>query len=502
MFGKRKFEIGIFLIFGIGLTVGIILTSQLNTTTPLNASTTNPEIIPKTNGNVELTPQQTDLISQLNGVFTQAAENVKPSVVTIFSKKIIKTRGYRSPFDLFDEFFRGRRPSQPEEQEYVQKGMGSGVIVDASGLILTNNHVVQGADDISVKTTDGNIYDAEIIGTDPNTDLAVVRIDAGELPAAKLGDSERLKVGEWVLAVGNPFSEELHHTVTKGIVSAKGRQDLNLAAYEDFIQTDAPINPGNSGGALVNLYGEVVGINTAIVAPRGTFAGIGFAIPVNLARRVMDDLIDKGRVVRGYLGVGIQPLNADLAETLNLKETKGAIITEVQKDSPADKAGIEPSDVVLEFNGVEIRDDDHLRFIVADIPPGKEVDAVIYRNGRKRTLSIELGERLEPGQTFTPAVSTVIEDKLDIEISDLTPDLSNQYGYSENSGVVITRIGSKIQGSRKDLRVGDLIKEVNRKKVTSVSEFYEIIKNLEKGDRVLFLAQRGPNNFFEALEIN
>ena len=499
MLKKRKFGLSLSLIFVFGLFTGIVLTSQLNTTPPLNASTVKSVLESNIKRNVDLTPQQKDFISELNGIFIQAAKKIKPSVVTIFSKKIIKTRGYTSPFD---QFFRRRRRQQPEEREFVQKGMGSGVIVDASGLILTNNHVVQGADDISVKTTDGKIYDAEILGADPNTDLAVIKIDVTGLPAASLGDSDKLEVGEWVLAVGNPFSEALHHTVTKGIVSGKGRQDLNLAAYEDFLQTDAPINPGNSGGALVNLHGEVIGINTAIVAPNGVFAGIGFAIPVNLARRIMNDLISKGRVVRGYLGIGIQPLNSDLAKTLNLKDVKGALVTNVEKGSPADKAGIEASDVILEINSVEIRDDDHLRFVVADIHPGRKVQVVINRDGREKTLSIVLGERIEPGQVFTPTISSVIEDKLDIEVSDLTPELSSQYGYSENSGVLIVRVGPKVQGSRKDLRAGDLIKEVNRKKVTSVYEFFEIIKNLKKGDRVLFLTQRGSNNFFEALEIN
>ena len=502
MLKKRKFGLGLSFIFVIGLIVGIILTSQLNTTTPLNATTANPEIKSILDQNSELTSQQDDFISQLNGIFTRAAKKIKPSVVTIFSKKTIKTRGYTNPYDLFEEFFRGRRRQQPNEQEFVRRGMGSGVIIDADGLILTNNHVVQDADDISVKTTDGKIYDAEIIGTDPNTDLAVIKIDVTGLPAASLGNSDQLEVGEWVLAVGNPFSEVLHQTVTKGIVSAIGRQGLNLAAYEDFIQTDAPINPGNSGGALVNLYGELIGINTAIIAPNGTFAGIGFAIPVNLARRIMKDLIDKGRVIRGYLGVEIQPVNADLAKALNLKNTKGALISSVEKDSPADDAGFKSSDVILKLNGVEIRDDDHLRFVVADVQPGKRVQTIINRNGKEKTLSIVIGERLEPGQESTPSVSSTIKGKLDIEVSNLTSELSGQYGYTENSGVLITHVGTKIQSQRKDLRVGDLIKEVNRKKVAIVSEFYEIIRNLEKGDRVLFLAQRGANNFFEALEIN
>jgi serine protease Do len=507
----RRYRLGIWFVlaFLLGVTVTVVLTTQWDVTPKVQASSDS-AITGKGATPSQITPQEQDLINQLNGVFIKAAERVMPSVVTIFSEKVIKMR-YRSPFDFFfgDEFFREffgtpsprRRRPRDEEQKFVQKGMGSGVIVRSDGIILTNYHVIKDADDIRVKTTDGKVYEAEIVGTDPQTDLAVVRIDAENLPVAPLGDSDKIRVGEWVLAIGNPFSEQLHHTVTKGIVSAKGRSDLRLAEYEDFIQTDAPINPGNSGGALVNLRGEVIGINTAIVAPSGAFAGIGFAIPINMAKKVMNDLLTKGKVVRGYLGVYIQPVDEDLARALGLKEAKGALVVEVEEGSPADRAGIKTSDVIVKFNGVEVRNPDHLKMIVADTRPGVEVPVVVNRGGKQKTLHVVLGEREGETVASAPSMKEEVSKKLGFEVSDLTAELAQQYGYENVKGVIITRIDPTSEAARKGLREGDVIKEVNRKRVTSVAEFTKIIRSAKPGDVVLFLAQRGKNNFFVALEI-
>ncbi|MEE9170226.1 MAG: DegQ family serine endoprotease [bacterium] len=499
---NKKFALAMVVVFSLGLFTSALITSNLNMTSAVQASSEPALVEVPAFGNTGLTPQQDDLISQLNGIFINAASKVKPSVVTIYSEKVIKTRRYRSPFDLFEEFFgqRRRSPRDYEEQEYVQHGMGSGVVIDSDGLILTNNHVIKDADDIRVKNTEGEVYEAEVLGTDAHTDLALLKIDASNLTAAQLGDSDKLAVGEWVLAVGNPFSEKLHHTVTKGIVSAKGRQDLQLATYEDFIQTDAPINPGNSGGALVNLRGEVVGINTAIVAPSGVFAGVGFAIPINMARRVMNDLQSKGRVVRGYLGIVPQEVDRDLAKALGLEKPEGAVISEVEEGSPADKAGLKPSDVILEIDGIKIKDDNQLKLVVADIPPGQKVTAVINRGGRQKSVSIVLGER-ESDVVSVPAALSESKGKLGLEVSNVTPETGRQYGYDEGSGVLITRVDATSEARRKDLREGDLIREVNRRRVTNVVEYYEVIKDLKEGDTVLFLAQRGRNSFFRALEV-
>jgi len=507
---NQKIGLGVLLAFLLGVLFTVVLTSQFNWTKKVVASGADKPALNEGATPSMLDQTQKDFVEKLNSVFIYAAERVKPSVVTIFSEKVIKMR-YRSPFDFFfgDQFFQqffgppGQQPKQPPERErkFVEKGMGSGVIVRSNGIILTNYHVVKDADDIRVKTTDGKIYNAKVIGSDPQTDLAVVKIDAKNLPVAPLGDSDKLRVGEWVLAIGNPFSEQLHHTVTKGIVSAKGRSDLRLAEYEDFIQTDAPINPGNSGGALINLYGEVVGINTAIVAPSGAFAGIGFAIPINMAKKVMHDLLTKGKVVRGYLGVFIQPVDDDLAKALHLKEAKGALVVQVEKGSPADKAGIKTSDVIIKFNGVDVRNPDHLKMLVADTRPGVKVEVVVNRGGKEKTLKVVLAERKGGKTTTPPAVAENLAGKLGMKVSDLTPDLARQYGYENVKGVLITDVDPTSEAGHKGLHEGDLIKEVNRKKVTSVAEFSKILEKVKPGDVILLLVQRGKNNFFVALEV-
>lgn len=500
---KRQKNLGLGLIgvVVVAFLAGTFFNPNVNTTTSVQASTEQPKAIAHATPDSESSIAEGDLISQLNGIFVNAARDVEPSVVTIYSEKVIRTRRFKNPFEYFFGQDFGQRQREPSEQEYVQRGMGSGVIIDSNGLIVTNNHVIHEADDIRVETTDGQTYDATVVGTDSKTDIAVVKVEASGLPAARLGDSDALEVGEWVLAIGNPFSEQLQHTVTKGIVSAKGRQDLQLAEYEDFIQTDAPINPGNSGGALVNLRGQVVGINTAIVAPSGTFAGIGFAIPINMASKIVDDLVTKGRVVRGWLGVTIGPVDKDLVKALGLKDSKGAVISDVAPGSPAAKAGLQISDVIIEFDGVRIRDVDHLQFMVADVVPGKRVNAIINRGGTERNVTITIAELGGTSVAATPDLTSGIEDKLGIRVSNVTADATRTYGYSENSGVLITNVDPVSEARRKDLREGDLIKEINRKRVSNVSECYEVLKDIKKGDTVLFLAQRRNNNFFAAIEV-
>ncbi len=500
----------------VGSFATIIITSDLNFTHDGLASNGAPPVEAKANTPASQNPQSTTglsndaFVNQLNSVFENAAQEVKPAVVTIFSEKVIKMRRLQSPFDFFfgpdffNQFGQGtpRQPQKkaPQYEEFHQKGMGSGVIISPDGYIITNNHVVSGADDIQVKTTDGVTHKAKVIGTDAKTDIALIKIKAKNLPVAKLGDSNRLKVGEWVLAIGNPFSQQLHQTVTKGIISALGRSDLNLSYYENYIQTDAPINPGNSGGALINLNGEVIGINTAIVAPSGAFAGIGFAIPINMVKKVTHDLKTKGHVVRGWLGVQIQAVDQDLAKALGLKKNQGVVVSEVTKDSPADKAGIKVSDVILKFDGKDVTGPSNLAFMVAQKVPGTKVNLLIMRNGKEKTITVKLGELPEKQKTTKVATKTN-EIDFGMEVSNLTPDLAKKYGYEKSKGVLITNIDPYGPAAKKGLKVGDLIREVNRKPVRNVGDYKEVVSKLHSGDVVLLLVQRGKDNFFVAIEV-
>ncbi len=505
---NKKLGLWVALAFVLGAIVTVVLTSQLDVTNRVIASSSDKPKVTEADKSASvansLSQDQENLINQLNGVFIQAAKKVRPSIVTIYSEKIIKMRGYRSPFDLFfgDQFFNGKRPPE-KERKYVQRGMGSGVIVKADGIILTNYHVVKGADDIRVKTNDGEEYEAEVVGSDPKTDLAIIRIEKSGLPFATLGDSDELEVGEWVLAIGNPFSEELRYTVTQGIVSAKGRKGLGIAegrGYENFIQTDAAINPGNSGGALMNLHGEVVGINTAIISPTGGFAGVGFAIPINMASKVMNDLITKGKVVRGWLGVAIQPVDKDMARALNLKANEGVIVSNVTKNSPAEKAGIQPADVIVKFNNEKVKSADQLSFLVADVPPGSAVDVIINRDGERKKLKVTIAEMGGESTPVAPLAARNAE-KIGIKVENLTQATASKQNYEIGSGVLITSVDVAKDGYRKGLREGDLIKEINRKKVPSVAEFNKIMRSVKPGHVLLLMVQRGKNNFFVAVEV-
>jgi len=444
----------------------------------------------------------------LSEAFAEVAEKVTPSVVTVYSEKVIRLRRWRSPFEEFffgDEFFRQffgvpRRRRQPEEEKFIQRGLGSGVIVREDGYILTNYHVIKGADDIRVKTHKREVYEAKVIGTDPQTDLAVLKITARGLPAATLGNSDNIRVGEWVLAIGNPFSDALESTVTAGIISAKGRS-LQLAAYEDFIQTDAAINPGNSGGPLVNLRGEVIGINTAIVSQVQQYAGIGFAIPINIAKRVMEDLVTKGKVERGYLGVYIQDVDDDLAKAIGLEEIYGAVITDVTKGSPADKAGLREGDVIVEFNGQKVRDVDHLRVLVSSARPNSKATLKINRDGRFKEITVTLGELPSEAKEIRP--SEKAREKLGLEVQDLTRELARRYGYEGEKGVIITKVDPDSPAGRKGLEPGDLIKEINREPIKDIRDYNRIVGQAKPGDVLLFrvLVHRQKVHRFFALEV-
>jgi serine protease Do len=348
---------------------------------------------------------------------------------------------------------------------------------------------------------DGKEYDGEIKGTDPNTDLAVIKIDAKDLPALKFGDSDKARVGEWVLAIGSPLSEELAHTVTSGIISAKGRTGLfDQRQYEDFIQTDAAINPGNSGGALVNLRGELVGINTAIASRNGGFMGIGFAIPSNLANKVMTDILEKGRVVRGWLGVYIQDINSELANALGLSSPNGVLISGVQENSPAEKAGLKSEDVVLKFNDRPVKNSQELRTLVASAGPDTKIRLGILRDGKDKEIEAKLGELTE--EVAASSENTEASQNVGMQVSDITPQLVEKYNLKvEKDAVVITDVENGSVADQSNLKPGDVILKVNRQTVKSVSDYNKILKSTKPGETLLLYIQRDEARIFVAFTI-
>ncbi len=441
-------------------------------------------------------------LRDLNNAFIEIASEVKPSVVTVFTEKTFKFRQNPLMGNPFLDFFYGpdRRRQTPPEQEYRQQGLGSGVIVSSDGNILTNHHVVAEADSIYVRTVEGKQYPATVVGSDPKTDIAVIHIDTDNLTAIKLGNSDDLQVGELVLAVGSPMSENLAHTVTQGIVSAKGRSNIGLADYEDFIQTDAAINPGNSGGALVNLDGELVGINSAIVSRSGGFQGIGFAVPSNMAVGIMKSLLSSGKVVRGWLGVSIQEVNEAIAGAMGLKGQRGALVGDVLADSPADKAGLEAGDVIVGMDGRDIDGPSQLRNSVAAISPGTKVEFEYIREGDSHSVNVTLGEL--PGDLGSAGTPSGLEDLLGFVVTPVNPDLARKYGLSPNiTGPVVTNIDPNSAAFRAGLREGDVIGSVNRRRVDNVDQFNDLLSKAEKGDTVLLRIYRDDGAFFVAFTL-
>ena len=445
---------------------------------------------------------QKSIVQQFSKTFADVAEKVNPAVVTISTDKVIKMDRFNQyPFNQFFGWDRG--PEQ--QQEYRTRALGSGVIVDASkGYIITNNHVVEDMDKISVKLMDKRIFEATIVGSDPKSDLAVLQIEADDLIQVDIGNSDKLRVGEWVIAIGSPFTDNLSHTVTAGIISAMGRSDIiSRENYEDFIQIDAAINPGNSGGALVDLNGELIGINTAIATGgyERSNRGVGFAIPTNMVYKVMNDLIDKGYVVRGWLGVAIQEIDDSYAKALGLDTRDGALISNVANSSPADNAGLITGDVILEFNDVSINNSSHLKNVVSSSDPGKRYKVDIIRDGRRKSIYVKLGELPnEPQIAFMPNDKS---STLGITVQDLNSSLRKHYNLSQDDdGVVVTEMDNDSEAYRSGIREGDIIIRVGTNNVRNSNDFKDLIRTSSRKNTVLLLVKRNDVSRFYALEID
>jgi serine protease Do len=444
-------------------------------------------------------------ISGESPAFSNIVKVISPLVVNISTTKTV-TKKDVSPFShFFDTPFQDFFEPFNMPRKWKEENLGSGVLVSQDGYIITNNHVVEKSDEIKVTLFDQQTFTGKIIGTDPKTDIAIIKIAADTLPSIKWGDSDGLQVGEFVLAFGNPYS--LGHTVTMGIVSALGRANVGIADYEDFIQTDAAINPGNSGGPLVNTRGELVGINTAIFSRTGGYQGIGFAVPSNMAKSVMTQLIKEGKVTRGWLGVTIQNLTPELSKEFGLKKTTGALVTDIFNDSPADKAGLMRGDVIIEVDGKKIKNVESLRNMVSQSKVGKKITIRVLRNGKSRRLYAIISEFPKDLAQAMPERHEEVSPKEENELAgfnvmDLTRDIAKQLGLSRNeSGVVIVKVEPYSPAEDAGLKKGDVIQEVNKKRIKNLNDFNKITPNIRKGDTLLLFINRGGNKFYVTLKV-
>ena len=432
------------------------------------------------------------------GTFARVAEAIKPAVININTLSRGVGGGGRTPFEEFfgEEFFRRFFGDVPER--IPQRSLGSGVIIDPSGVALTNAHVVDKATEIEVITLDGNKHKAKIIGVDKKTDLAVLKLDDGKarFSFARVGDSDQLQVGDWVIAVGSPFG--LQATVTAGIISAKARQ-LGQGPFDEFLQTDAAINPGNSGGPLVNMQGEVVGINTAIVAGG---SGIGFAIPSNMARKIYTELQAKGRVTRGWLGVSIQPLTPELASSFGARDAKGVLVSDVVPDSPAGKAGIKPGDILLEFEGKKTDVPSDLQRAVGLASPGHETKLKVWRDGGERTLAVKIGEAPDEREAQQRGSSRGgAPTVLGMDVRPVTPEVARQLNLRTSEGVIVARVDEGSPAAEAGIQRGDVIREINRQKIRTTADYERITRDAKDGDRLTVLLQRGPMSLYVAFTV-
>lgn len=444
-----------------------------------------------------------EVLRRTSRAFAEVAKKVTPAVVAVQVEQVSSggQQEFNSPFD--DEFFRrffGPNFRQPQPRQPEKRvGQGSGFIISPEGYILTNNHVVDSADKITVVLKDGRKLDAKTIGTDPESEVALIKVDAKDLPTIELGDSDSLEIGEWVIAVGNPFG--LAETVTVGIVSAKGRQiGLTEGGYEDFIQTDAAINPGNSGGPLLDIDGRAIGINTAIISQSGGYMGIGLAVPINMAKAVKDQLMASGKVTRSYVGIMMNPdgITQELAESFGLKDKTGILITDVEKDSPADKAGIKQGDIILQYNGKPITNNESFRNAIALLAPGTEIKLQLFRDGKTVDKKVVVASRQD--SQWTSKVSDVGR-KLGIGIGDIDDAAVRQFNLRDKSGVVVTEVKPNTPAADAGIEAGMVILSVNRTYVNSVADFNEALKETEESGRAVLLVKTGRFSQYVVLKL-
>ncbi len=486
------------------VVAGLILAARMNITTVTRATETKIWSEKPDGGQTQdvSSPQ-----AYVPATFAPLVNKVKGAVVNISTTKIIKSNPSMQQLgpmgEQFKQFFgphffeQFMGPQGP--QEYKEHALGSGFIINKDGYILTNNHVIAGMTDIRVITDNGDQYTAKIIGADPQTDLALLKVEPKKpLDVAYLGDSSKVEVGDWVVVIGNPFG--LDHTVTAGIISAKGRR-LSESNYDQFLQTDAAINRGNSGGPVFNLNGEVIGISTAIIAP-SIGQGIGFAIPINVAKTIIPQLIEHGKVVRGWLGVYIQNITPDLAESFHLKrDQRGAVVTKVVKDGPAYHAHIQQGDVIVKFNGKPVKSADDLPWIVSNTPIGSTVSVVILRQGKEKTIRVKVG--VLPSKTevaaAAPKAENASEKKLGITVSSITPDVQREFNLQVTKGVVVINVAEGSSADMAGIEKGDIIRQVNQNNITTVEDYTRIMSNVKKGEMVSLLISRGAANIYVAM---
>ena len=446
----------------------------------------------------KISKQSVDLLTRTGEALAEIAAAVKPAIVNISTTRTVKVATGMEPFfndPFFRRFFGNGNPGQSQPSERKSYALGSGVITSPDGYIVTNYHVVKGADKIKVTLSDQREFTGKVVGSDPKTDIAVVKIKAKDLPVLPVGNSDLMKAGDIVIAVGNPYG--LNQTVTMGIVSAVGRSNVGLADYEDYIQTDAAINPGNSGGALVNASGQLIGINTAIFSTTGGYQGIGFAIPSNMVKSIEESLIKYGKVTRGWLGVSIQKISPDLAKQFGLTNENGALVSDVVEKSPAEKAGFKRGDVIVKYDGKEISGPNQLRNMVANTRPGEVHDITVLRNGKEKTLKVTIGEmpaemQRAPGAEYRNVLKGV-------GVQDITPDIANKLNIPARvKGVVVNSVaeGSIASGV---LREGDVIQEINRHRIKDVKEYENVVSRIKPDSVVLLLVYRNGSSFFVTL---
>lgn len=432
-----------------------------------------------------LAPLGAQDLKSISNQFVDVADKVSPSVVTITASKVTKINNPLADLNLPFEFFGFDAPQK--EKEYRSSALGSGVIVQ-DGYVITNNHVVKDAEEIKIVLSDKREFDAELVGGDSKTDIALLRIKGDKLPAAQLGESNNVRVGEWVLAIGSPFSAKLGNTVTHGIVSGLGRSGMRLSTYESYIQTDASINPGNSGGALVNLDGEVIGINSAILSRSGGSNGIGFAIPIDLAKKVMNDLIKEGRVIRAWLGINIQELNQDLSESLGLDGIEGVLVSDVVEDSPASEAKLKAGDVIIKVNNDNVNSPSELQINISSRSPGESVKLTIVREQKTKYVNVKLEEM--PGEK-TLADIEIEESDIDLgfTVRSNNEEIAREFGLDSQSGVVIVKVSVTSEIYQKGVREGDRIITMEGKTIKDLDDFHKVYDSIEKNQTVLILIE-------------